>query len=435
MTKAQKSICDSVFYDYDNLTSITIPDCVISIGEYAFTDCSALTAVVIPDSVTEIGAYAFKGCELLKDVTFGASVESIGDGAFKNCAALETIALPDSVVKIGNEAFYGTAWFTAQPEGLVYIGKVAYKFTGDMDPDTSIEITDGTKGISDFAFDARRNLVAVTIPDTVEYIGDAAFRNTGIKALGLPEGLKEINYMVCYSCDELTEINVPKSVTGIAYDTIASCDALAAVNFDKGSKAYVGSGNFYDCPLLKELTIPYGVGSPTGCVPDGTSLKCFEDTIWHKYALENGIDFELLTGIIVKDNTFNIDGELLWGAKEDSSFDSIVAGLGDAQYKLFDAAGEEITDTAAAAFTGAAIKLYKDGNAVDTIYVVIPGDVDGIAGIETDDARKVLRASVGLDNLAGAFAAAADVVDDGDKPISTDDARKILRASVGLDVI
>ena len=62
--------------------SVTIPDTVTSIGEYAFYDCTSLTSVTIPDSVTSIGGSAFSGCTSLTSVTIPDSVTSIGSYAF-----------------------------------------------------------------------------------------------------------------------------------------------------------------------------------------------------------------------------------------------------------------------------------------------------------------------------------------------------------------
>ena len=56
-----RSIYKSVFYK-KNLTSVTIPNSVTSIGEWAFNDCTSLTSVVIGDSVTSIGDYSFSNC-------------------------------------------------------------------------------------------------------------------------------------------------------------------------------------------------------------------------------------------------------------------------------------------------------------------------------------------------------------------------------------
>ncbi|MBQ9744881.1 MAG: leucine-rich repeat domain-containing protein [Clostridia bacterium] len=53
-----------------HLTSITLPDTLVTIGEKAFKGCSGITSITIPDTVTEIGKYAFHGCSNLSDVTF-----------------------------------------------------------------------------------------------------------------------------------------------------------------------------------------------------------------------------------------------------------------------------------------------------------------------------------------------------------------------------
>ena len=127
----------------ENLTSVTIPNSVTSIGEYAFGDCSGLTKtnytgdiagwcginfgrwgsspttyshnlyindvevkdLVIPNSVTSIGEEAFSGCSGLTSVTIGNSVTSIGDYAFVDCSSLTSVTIGNSVTSIGEEAF------------------------------------------------------------------------------------------------------------------------------------------------------------------------------------------------------------------------------------------------------------------------------------------------------------------------------------------
>ena len=65
------SIGGSAFQACYRLTSITIPDSVTSIGMYAFYNCSKLTSITIPNSVTSIASFIFTGCPQLTDVTLG----------------------------------------------------------------------------------------------------------------------------------------------------------------------------------------------------------------------------------------------------------------------------------------------------------------------------------------------------------------------------
>ena len=124
------------FYGCIGLTSITIPNSVTEIGWGAFSGCSGLntfygkfasadnrcliidgvlnsfaptglTEYVIPDSVTKIGYCAFSGCSGLTSVTIPNSVTKIGDYAFEDCIGLTSITIGNSVTKIREEAFSG----------------------------------------------------------------------------------------------------------------------------------------------------------------------------------------------------------------------------------------------------------------------------------------------------------------------------------------
>ena len=100
------SIGDSAFRYCTSLTSVTIPDSVTSIGDTAFQYCTSLASVTIPDSVTSIGGRAFDGCASLTSVTIPDSVTSIGDWAFDGCTSLTSVTISDSVTSIGEYAFY-----------------------------------------------------------------------------------------------------------------------------------------------------------------------------------------------------------------------------------------------------------------------------------------------------------------------------------------
>ena len=186
------------FYGCYNLSVIDIPNSVTNISDYAFSGCSFNT-VLIPSSVMSIGSGAFKGCSALSSLYISEGVKSIGGEAFASCKKLASVNIPSSVISIGGNAFAETEWYNSQPNGLVYAGKVAYKYKGTIysvfSNGSRIVLEEGTLGIAGLAFISCKNLVSVNIPSTVRNIGDMAF----------------------YLCDDLISVtintNAPVSIT------------------------------------------------------------------------------------------------------------------------------------------------------------------------------------------------------------------------------
>jgi hypothetical protein len=99
---------DGIYYNY---VSGTENSCKVTSGNYKYTG-----SVIIPEAVTvggkkynvvQIEQSAFSGCSELSNVSIPSSVTSIGASAFKNCTSLLKIEVPNSVQSIGNSAFYG----------------------------------------------------------------------------------------------------------------------------------------------------------------------------------------------------------------------------------------------------------------------------------------------------------------------------------------
>ena len=99
-TYEEESICEIIeseaFCYCNGLTSITIPDSVTSIGDYAFRGCTSLTSVDIGENVTSIGSYAFISCSGLTSVTIPNSVRRMGCNPFIGCSNLQDVYFDDT---------------------------------------------------------------------------------------------------------------------------------------------------------------------------------------------------------------------------------------------------------------------------------------------------------------------------------------------------
>ncbi|MBE6712289.1 MAG: hypothetical protein E7580_02080 [Ruminococcaceae bacterium] len=84
---------------------------VTSIGEGAFFG-SNISQISIPDSVTSVGDFAFSECSSAQSVSFGTGLKSVGDSAFAYCSNVKGVTIPLSVTSIGTDAFAGCSALT-----------------------------------------------------------------------------------------------------------------------------------------------------------------------------------------------------------------------------------------------------------------------------------------------------------------------------------
>ena len=194
------------------------------IGANAFEDCEDLLSVEIPNSVTKIGPEAFMNCTSLHHITIPFGVICIGDRAFNGCSELHSIDVPESITEVEDEVFEETPWFTNQEDGILYIGKVAYKYIGDKINLKTIEIRDDTTEIGNHAFSDCVSLVKIHIPDSVRRIGIQAFAGCqALERMEIPEHLESIGQYAFYGCSNLVDINIPNSMSFIPHGLFSGC--------------------------------------------------------------------------------------------------------------------------------------------------------------------------------------------------------------------
>ncbi len=226
-----------------SLTSITIPESVTTIGDYAFRFCSNLTSINIPESVTSIGSEAFCGCSSLTSINIPNSVTEIGVDAFLFCSNLTSINIPNSVTKIGGGAFSGCCNITC------FYGKFASN-------DHRFLIDDGVL----IAF-APSGLTHVDIPQSITTIGKYAFFNCGsLTSINIPNSVMHLEGGAFYGCSSLKRITIPESVTSIGDEAFFYCNNLTSINIPN-SVTKIGACAFEGCSSLTSITIPNSVTS------------------------------------------------------------------------------------------------------------------------------------------------------------------------------
>ena len=252
-----------------NLTSITIPSSVTSIGDYAFSECSSLTSIQIPSSVTNIGSSTFSRCSSLTSIEIPSSVTSIEWGAFSGCSSLTNIEISNSTTSIGDYAFSECISLTSItiPSSVTSIGRNAFEECSNL---TSIEIPNSITSISMFTFSGCSSLTSIEIPNSVTSIGWCAFEEcSSLASIEIPNSVTSIEDKAFEYCSSLTSIEIPSSVTNIGGTAFEGTPWLDSKN----------EGEIY----INNVFFKY-----KGTMPNNTNINIKENTVSiSSYAFED----------------------------------------------------------------------------------------------------------------------------------------------------
>lgn len=294
------------YSSYDEYAgSITIPQSVlrygalpykvIRIGEDAFLGCHNLTSISIPNSVISIGAgafgstawydnqpiglvyagkvlYEYKGTIpantniVIEDGTLGIADKAfynrwLGNSYYDNYKNITSIKLPTSLVNIGESAFYGCSGLTSIviPQGVNNIGDFAFSSCTALEGD--LIIPEGVTKIGTCVFSNCSNLHSVTIPNTVRSIGVEAFSGCStLTSIKIGDNVEYIYNNAFSYCSSLTSIIIPNKISSISYNTFKGCSNLNSIIIPNNVRQ-IGHDAFYGCSRLISITIGRNVSS------------------------------------------------------------------------------------------------------------------------------------------------------------------------------
>lgn len=255
------SIGNSAFYSCENIRSIDIPEGVLAISEQAFAACNNLSSVNLPTSLLSIGKRAFSGCRKLASVTIPEGVQTIEYAAFGGCDILAAISIPSTVTSLSTGAFSGSKNLESitvsdgntqysSSDGVLYNKNKTKLYRCPQGKQGECTITDGVTHIDNSAFYECYKVTSIEIPNSVKEIGTSAFAYTSITTITIPDKVTVLSYDLFRGCSKLEIVHIGSGVTTIHGDSFSGCTAVKQITLSD-NVATVEPTAFLDCKNLE----------------------------------------------------------------------------------------------------------------------------------------------------------------------------------------
>ena len=232
-------IPDFAFAYLSQATEINWNDTITAIGDYAFFS-TGLTAVQIPNTVRRIGDYAFASGDL-ENVTVPGSVGgNLGFAIFAGCSNLETVVFEEGVTRIPASAFRPTGSRDSETGDINY-----YSLLKSITLPASIEsigenafIYAGTRYIGLIGSTYSNLVFILPANSNLKVIEKGAFYRSSIQSIALPACFEEVGEMAFYGCEALATVTFGNKTDGSALRKLggaafAACKGLAEMRIYK----------------------------------------------------------------------------------------------------------------------------------------------------------------------------------------------------------
>lgn len=234
---------NGIRYDITSFTELTVKASSISetlVGELSIPSEIEFSGKVL--KVTEISDDFANSNSSISSLTINEGIVSIGNRAFRNCANLKTIDIAQSVTLIGEECFYGCSVLVSfRSNGIVTMGASSFAECKNL-KEVSIESLDSLQqgtflncsqlmdcnlpninSIGKEAFKNCKSLKEYNIPASVTTIGESAFENLPITSITIPNNVLCIDNFAFKGCTNLLQIIIPNNVRGLGVGVFEGC--------------------------------------------------------------------------------------------------------------------------------------------------------------------------------------------------------------------
>ena len=155
------------------------------------------------------------------------------------------------------------------PNNIGYIGNHAFSSCNNL---INITIPDSVTLIQSNAFNSCNSLTSIIIPNGVTDIGNNAFSYCqNLTNISIPDSVTHIGYNAFSYCTNLTNISIPNSITSIEYSTFSYCTNLTNITIPN-SVTYIDNDAFTNCNNLKSVTFENTTGWYHSDNEDNTDL-------------------------------------------------------------------------------------------------------------------------------------------------------------------